>query len=207
MKNIAFTFLIFLTLAQYTFGQNKEIEIVQKNINGEIVLSVKNNSSERKEVTLNVNGNGYEKVNMPITKMVNKNETTEFVTLKPSSKKGINFSSNYTYVSKPTEQETKINSKKSETLNSFSKIDLSKGVVVFTKTGCSRCNKTVNYLIENNIKYTGLNITENQDINNLMWQKLSENKVSNEITMPVIIVNGKLTHSHKDLDTFLKKIK
>lgn len=207
MKNTALTFLLFLSLVQNTFGQNKEIEVVQENINGEIVISFKNNSSERKEVTLIVKGNGYVKVKMPITKLVDKNETTEFVTLKPSSKKGMYFSSNYTYVSKPIDQETKTNIIQSETVKTDSKIDLSKGIIVFTKTGCPRCSKTVNYFIDNNIKFTELNTSENQDIDNLMWQKIIENKTLNSIKMPVIIVNGKLTHSHKDLDAFLKKIK
>lgn len=59
---------------------------------------------------------------------------------------------------------------------------------------------------DNNIKYTDMETTKNKEFNNLMWQKLRENKVSNTILMPVIIINGKITHSHKDLNSFLEKI-
>jgi len=87
-----------------------------------------------------------------------------------------------------------------------SNIDCSKGIIVFTKTGCPRCNKTLNYLVDNNIQFKYMDVVKNQEFNDLMWEKLHDNNVSNEIVMPVIIINGKLSHSHKDLDLFLKKI-
>lgn len=181
-----------------SFAQTKEIEIIQNNINDSIVLSIKNNSTERKQVSVTITGSGFQKIKMPITKNVNKNEIEEFVTLKPVSKKGINFNIKYTYISISSANEIK-NANKIE-------IDFSKGIFIFTKIGCPRCSKVLNYLNDNNIKYTDMETTKNKEFNNLMWQKLRENKVSNTILMPVIIINGKVTHSHKDLDSFLKKI-
>lgn len=206
MKNIILSSLVFLTLFQFSYGQSKEIEVVQNHTNGETIIFIKNNSTERKEVTLNISGSGFEKVKTPIVKLVDKNETIEFVTLKPSSNKSITFSLNYTYISKPEDKETKITTDKNESQTSELKPDLSKGVILFSKNGCSRCSWAINYLNENDIKYTNLNVTENQEYHALMWQKLSENKVTSAVTMPVVIINGKLTHSHKDLDSFLKKL-
>ena len=207
MKPIFLKFSLFFFVFANVSAQTKDIEVTQNNVNGAIVISVKNNTSERQEVSLTITGNGFEKIKTPVTKNVNKAAIIEFVTLKPTSKSGIQFSSNYTYISKPTDEEMKAKSKKLETKKPDSAIDFSKGIIVFTKTRCPRCTKILNYLLDHNIVFTHMNITENQEYNNLMWKKLEENKVSNEIVMPVIMINGKLTHSHQDLDSFLKKIK
>jgi len=114
MKQLLLKFSFLLFTLTNTFAQTKDIEVIQNNVNGAIVISIRNNTSERKEVRLTINGDGFEKIQMPIVKDVKKNEVKEFVTLKPISKKGVNFTSNYIYFSKPTEDEIRITSKKIE---------------------------------------------------------------------------------------------
>ena len=58
----------------------------------------------------------------------------------------------------------------------------------------------------NKIEFTELTITNNQKNNELMWKKINSVKPI-KITFPVIINNEKLTHSHNDLDLFLKNLK
>ena len=79
-------------------------------------------------------------------------------------------------------------------------------IVVFTKKGCSRSKKTIDYLNFNNIKFIELNTTDNKENAEIMWKKINLTKPIS-ITYPVIVINNKLTHSHKDLDLFLKQIK
>ena len=51
-----------------------------------------------------------------------------------------------------------------------------------------------------------MNTTDNKENAEIMWKKINLTKPIS-ITYPVIVINNKLTHSHKDLDLFLKQIK
>lgn len=198
-------FLVLCFVMVSSFGQTTDIEIIQKNTTELVIVSIKNNTSERKEVSLIVVG--YDNIKDPITKLVNKGEVTEFTRLLPSSKKSAKASLAYTYVSKPTDEEIDIKQKKLEQKKGNLNADFSKGVFVFTSLGCGRCERTLNYLLDNNLNFQNFDTTENPEFLNLMWKKLKEKRSPDKIKMPVIIVDGRLTYSHKDLDIFLKKIK
>ena len=49
-------------------------------------------------------------------------------------------------------------------------IDMSKGIFVFSKEGCGRCQAVEKYLNESSISFTKLNITKNTQYASLMWQ-------------------------------------
>lgn len=144
-----------------------------------------------------------------------------FCELKSIKNKPFNYNLSYTYISKPKVKEvdnsktvkvvsSNVVLKNNESASKDSKTkmeDLSKGIYVFVKDGCSRCALTLKYLDENNIKHKVFYISKNKESGDLMWAKLAEiNFFGGKLTMPIIIVDGKISYSHKDLQGFLKNL-
>ena len=107
-------------------------------------------------------------------KLVNKNEKVDFVTLQFLKNQAYQYNTSSTYSSKPTEAEIQIKTKRLEEKTTKFFVDLSKGIVNFSKEGCPRCNTTTNYLLENDIDFKFLNTTKDIEARNLMWKKLEE---------------------------------
>jgi glutaredoxin len=84
---------------------------------------------------------------------------------------------------------------------------INKGVFVMTKTACPRCEETLLYLKKNKIVFTQLKYDSAEDRAKI-WVLIKEDKsLPKNITFPIIVINGKLSHSHVDLTKFLKTIK
>lgn len=219
-KNILLLLCFFMISA--LFGQKKDIEIISVATEEGYSFSIKNNTTDLKEVTLNITGTGFSKIKFPIIKNVNSSEIVNFCELKTLKGKQPSFKANYTYITVVNKQDEKkvpekiiiakdINeqSKSSDKETSIkAKDSLSKGIYVFAKDGCSRCAKTIKHLDENKIQSTIYNISKKKEYNDLMWKRLFDNKfLGGSVTFPVVIVNGKISHSHKDLNAFLKTLK
>ena len=214
--------LWFVLLLTYTsfFGQNKEIEILETKSTESVIISIKNNTKEAKEISLTIKGTGFEKIISPVVKTVESNDLIIFCELKPIKNKQFNYNLSYSYISKPkvknfdnpSTQKQLANKNIVPSNDNTSKIsltendDLSKGIYVFAKDGCPRCGLTLKYLEENKINYKVFYISKNKEAKELMWTKLTEINFSGKLTMPVVIVNGKLSYSHKDLPGFLKTL-
>ncbi|MFT6053326.1 MAG: glutaredoxin [Roseivirga sp.] len=81
-------------------------------------------------------------------------------------------------------------------------------IIVFDKDGCSRCDKTLNYLESKKIKHHVLNITENKDNAQMMNGYASELGLNlTTITTPMILMGGTINFNISDLDGFLFKMK
>ena len=84
---------------------------------------------------------------------------------------------------------------------------LRKGVVVFSKDGCGKCQYAVKYLKENNIQFQEINISKSEDDQSLMWKMLMEDGFADTyVQTPVILVNGKANYN-MDLKAFLATLK
>ena len=208
--------IVFFLIAIIGYSQEQPVEILYSKIDNGYVIKAKNNSDERQEVKLTmeiVNLNGYKE---PITKLVPAKTTLDMVTLTfPTVGNGkYDFSYTFNYISKPTEGEIALKDKilKEKLIKKTVKRagDLKKGIIVFSIDGCSRCHYTTRYLIDNNIDFKILNVTENKDLNDLMWTLLREDNplISGKtILMPVIIVDGKISHTMDDLKGFVSNLK
>jgi glutaredoxin len=85
--------------------------------------------------------------------------------------------------------------------------NLNKGVFVMTKKACPRCEETVSYLKKNKITFNELKYDSAEDRAKI-WNLIKEDKsLPKNITFPIIVINGKVSHSHEDLTKFLKTIK
>lgn len=89
--------------------------------------------------------------------------------------------------------------------NNFEK--LNRGIVLFSKEGCSRCEQAKVYFSKNEIVYKEININTTKNGNRLMWKYISK-KDSNlqNVKLPVLLVNGKINYNIKNLPVFLKEL-
>lgn len=85
--------------------------------------------------------------------------------------------------------------------------NLNKGVFVMTKKACPRCEETLLYLKKNKIAFTELKYDSAEDRAKIWNLIKNDTTLPKNITFPIIIINGNLSHSHQDLTKFLKTIK
>ena len=142
--------------------------------------------------------------------MIPAKSTTEIATLTFIKGKSNKYSSKYSYRPKPTQEELDFQKKRLEEKAIESIGDISKGIVVFSKDGCTRCHFTTSYLLDNNVDFKLLNTTENKEYNKLMWallkRKLPESTLKS-VVMPVILIDGELSYNMKDIKTFVTNLK
>jgi glutaredoxin len=201
------SFLFVITIG---YSQKQKVEVLTKKNKDNYVFSAVNYSTIQQEITLTLtveNLRGYKK---PITKLIPAKSTVKLVTLTFIKGKGNKCTSKYSYKPKPTKEEIAFQEKRLKEKSQEDIGDITKGIVVFSKDGCSRCHYTTSYLLDNNIDFKLLNTSENKDYNHLMWTLIKENNplagIKN-VTMPVILINGKLSHSMKDLKSFVTDLK
>jgi len=204
MKLVAFFLLISISFIGNT--QTKPITVTSEKQDKLLVIQATNNTALTQEVTITLTKRkGLRGYTRPLTQLVRPGETLTFYEL--TILEAYSWASKYSSKPKATAQEQKAFDKerKAYLLNSLEGVDITQGIVVFDKTGCPRCHRTTSYFMDNNVDFKLLNVTENKEYHELMWTLLRENKaVKGEITMPVIMVDGKLSHSHEDLIGFLK---
>lgn len=203
-----FILLLMIGIPLTINSQEKPITVTAKEQDQLLIFNATNHTELTQEVTLTLTKRkGLKGYTRPLTQLIRPGETLKFYELAVVG--AYSWASSYSYKPKATAQEQKAfdEERKSHLLNNLEDVDINKGIIVFDKTGCPRCHRTTSYFMDNNIDFKLLNVTENKEYHELMWSLLSENKVTKgEITMPVIMVDGKLSHSHEDLVRFLKLI-
>ncbi len=204
MKTIVF---LFLCISSSIYAQSKPITFKVSEADSKLVFICTNNSTTSYDVTLTLTKkkglSGYTK---PITKKVTPETNLVFASLPIKGSYSYSYKTSYK-TSKKTKKELQdiAHTKKEALLKDLSKINT--GIVVFDKSDCPRCQRSTAYLVENNIKFKLLNITDNKENKELMWSLLRAEGVTKNIVTPVFLVDGKLSHSHEDLNTFLESLK
>ena len=197
----------FLLCNTVVFSQQKLIEFKAEKQPNKLIIHGTNNSEEPLEITLTIKDikmlKGYDG---PITKVVPAKSKAVFKELSYEYD-FYKYRLSYTYKKLETELQKKIKNANKEDyyLKDLSKID--EGIVVFDDDGCGRCRLVTNYLIGNDIDFKIINLANNKDNQKLMWKTVKEKGASMKVKAPVIIVNGELSHSHADLESFLKGLK
>jgi len=198
-KPFFYVFLSFLLITTFSFSQEKPIEIIVVKENGKLIFNCVNNSKYPYEITFKIKeakglrGNRY-----PITKIIEPQTTQQ---LKTFTFKG-SYSYDYSFNHKIPSDVFK---DPSFELTDGTKIN--EGIVVFNNTDCSRCNRTTSYLLENDIDFKLIDVSNNTENKNLMRSIVRGSGHKGEYVTPVILINGELSHSHENLMTFLKNIK
>lgn len=204
-KFILAVLLLWNTMA--LIGQEKPIQITVEKTTNTHLFKVFNATEMPQEVTfeltklegLRVSGN------KKVVKIVPPGGELTFVRARVVAEKtSSSWSYSYTLPEQFLAQQARKNQQRLKALLVDSDAELNNGIVVFNKEGCPRCAYSTNYLLENNIPFRMLNTVESKENNSLMWNYLKANGVEEgTVTMPVILVDGKLTHSHEDLLAFL----
>jgi len=87
-------------------------------------------------------------------------------------------------------------------------LDIDNSIIVFSKSNCGRCTRTIEYLKTNNIKFTEKSITKSKknrkELNNHLFESGFK---GGSFSTPVIVVDGKVNYNIEKLDTFLSKLK
>jgi glutaredoxin len=79
-----------------------------------------------------------------------------------------------------------------------------KGVHLFTMRGCGRCSWTKQMMDKKGIAYQHYD-TDKPNYNSIMWKQLSKGGHKGErITMPVIVVDGKVHYNIKELGNLVE---
>ena len=196
-------FLILAFVSLQAVAQKKAIEFKTEKSDNTLSIFGYNNSKEPLDITLVIKDikmlKGYTK---PITKRVPANSKLHFIDL-TFQYEVFEYKLSYSYKKVPTDIDNKIASynKKDHYLKDVSKIN--EGIVVFDDEGCSRCRTVTNYLVAHDMDFKIVDLSQGDANNNLMWKMVKEKGVSLKVKAPVIMVDGKLSHSHQDLNAFL----
>lgn len=82
-----------------------------------------------------------------------------------------------------------------------------KGIVVYSKEGCGRCNYVTEYLKKNNIPFEYLNITKDKAADQQMSKVLfASGFKGGSFTTPLVTVDDQAHYNIKDLKSFLAKL-
>lgn len=205
-----------LTILFFCFGslcasaQKNDVELLKSEAGNEITYYVKSNVRDAMTVEMNIEGTGFTtSVPVPV-----KTDLTAFekkllvkINLDPSGNSSYNVSYR-TYKKTSTPSGPQITGIRSGfTTGSAERPELKKGVVLFSKDGCGKCQYAKNYLKENNIAFQELNISQNTEDQQYMWKALMEGGFNDSsVQTPVIMVDGKI-HYNMDLKAFLAGLK
>jgi glutaredoxin len=207
MKNILITISLGL-LVFLGHSQKKDIEVVNKQTDKGFILSAVNNSKVQQEVTLTVAAKNLKGYKAPITKLVPAKTTVEMVTLLFVKNKQASFQCSYTFKPKLSDAEKKLQAKRLEEKVTKDIGNINEGIVVFSKDGCSRCHLTTSFMLDNNIDFKMINTSAGDENDRFMWDMIKkDNPLIKRLTMPVILIDGKISYNINDLKGFVAKLK
>ncbi len=224
-NKIAILILIFFSLS--AFAQN-EVQLEEEKTDKGIVLTAVNSSNQSIQVIVTINSAGFGlKKEEVFSAAIDGNSRKEIVTLVPRPGRQCTYSANLSYTTKkesPTVTQTKITKTTKTTtqqpiasapakqsavkpVEKKNPLTGKKGIVVYSKQGCGRCDYVTKYLRDNNIPFQDLNISTNQAADDEMVEILFANGFKGgSFTTPVITVDDKMHYNIKDLRGFLAEL-
>jgi glutaredoxin len=193
--------LSFLVVAQ------KDVQLFEKQENGQIVIYAKNVSKQDLKIDLRIESSGLNLSNsMPHTQILKAGTTEEAITLTPIPNMAWSYktSLSYTPVDNKTDYSISTESPKHKGKKPLTE---SNGIVLYTKPGCGRCKQAVNHLQKSGTQYREVDISERSSDVDAMWLALREQGFEgSSIKTPVIQINRKLYYQMQDVDAFLEKM-
>jgi glutaredoxin len=200
---------LLLLTTTFTTAQNQPVKIEATEQDQKLVFICTNNSAITQEVTITLTQRkGLRGYTRPITKRVAPSTTTTLASFTIAGAYNYKYSTSWKEVPNIKEQQVRKEviaaRTKGKILRDLSKINT--GIVIFDNTDCPRCQRSTAYLLDNNVPFKLLNITDNKKNHKLMWDLLEAQGVTGTINTPVILVEGELSWSHEDLPAFLKSL-
>ncbi len=185
------------------FGQQQDVELTSVQEGNKIKVTATNHSKIQQEITVSATIENLKGYDGPITKLLPANKSAEITVLEMVPNKQVAFSASYTFIPKPTDAEIALQDQllKEKTIKSLE--DMKEGIVLFYKDGCPRCNYVTTYMLNNDIGFKLIDTTSDEKSQVLMWDllKLEKPELKN-VTMPVVLVNGKIAYDIENLKRF-----
>lgn len=207
MKKITLV-LICTLIAFIGYSQKKDIEVVSVKSEDAFILSAINNSNVQQEITLTVVQKNLKGYSIPITKLIPSKSNVELIILFFIKNKRSECSYSYTFKPSLTDEEKIIQEQKLKEKTVTKLNNLKEGIIVFSKDGCPRCHYTTRYLIDNNIDFRLVDVTNNKEQNKTMWEFVKlENPIIETLKMPVLIYNGEVLYNIENLKEFIPTLK
>lgn len=215
-------------LSFVTYGQDGPIEVVSVEQDGQYILTGKNSSPDQDlEVNISITSTGFGLPGLKtITVVIPANSDKELIVMTPEPNKDASYSIEYGYktTSKSiTQSKPSISKEKSDKaidvrrksaannpkhLQDHNPLFKRKGIYVYSKKGCGRCNFVTKFLKENDIEFVYRDITDNKTHNDELTQVLFSNDFKGgSFTTPVVTIDNELFYNIKDLPGFLEGIK
>jgi len=201
MKSFLSGLITTLVLSISTFAQSP-IAIEEVKVPGGIEFIAHSQSDSDVELTLSLSQlkkvKGYTK---PVTEIIPAGEAVKILRIKTFHGYTYKYEIELVMSSPSTRSTADLPSKNS----SYDK-SLDKGIVLFHQTTCQRCTYAGNYLVENGVPFTPLDIADAEN-NALMWKKLREQGFTGSgFQTPAIMVDGEISHSHKNIKKFMSQL-
>ena len=196
--------LIFMTVS--VSAQQKDIEFKVEDNDKTLSIICYNNSDATQEVVLSVlDIKGLKGYKDPIKKQVSPKSSLKFIDLTYEYVYSYKLSYSKKKIVTAEEKEAKIAEKQSHYLKDLSKIN--QGIIIFDDAECTRCSYATSYLIDHNIDFKIVDISNSKKNLDLMWDTIRASGQSMNVKTPVIMVDGEVSHSHADLRQFLEGLK
>ena len=204
MKNITSIFWIAIFASCFmTYAQEYQVELLSSQNEKGFVLSAKNNSSIQQEVTLTLETKNLRGYKEPIKKLVEAGKTLEMITLYFIPGKASDFSTSYQFNPKPTDSEIAAQDEKLKAKTLENVEDIENGITLFYQDGCPRCAFATTYMLDNDIDFKLIDVTDQNENNAAMWELLiKKNPELDEVIFPVFIINGDISYNIEDLGNF-----
>lgn len=197
---------LLLMLSITSFAQQKDIEFKVEDNDKTLSIICYNNSDATQEVVLSVlDIKGLKGYKDPIKKQVSPKSSLKFIDLTYEYVYSYKLSYSKKKIVTEKEKEDKLAEKTSHYLKDLSKIN--QGIVIFDDIECSRCSYATSYLLDRNIDFKIVDISNNKKNLDLMWDTIRASGQSMNVKTPVIIVDGEVSHSHANLKEFLEGLK
>ena len=221
--------LLLIILPSFLFAQDNKVELLEINVDDGILLKGVNHYTDQSisfVVEISSVGFGLKKLET-IAKNIPAGGEVDIITLKPTPNRECSYSAQFSYKAKSVTTKTIVTktttkspvdkttdsaaaSTKVEAQAEMFKSELApasetnkKGIVVYSKAGCGRCEYLTNYLNENKIPFADLNITTDEAANKEMSTALfASGFKGGSFTTPVIVVDGEVFYNVKDLKGF-----
>ena len=199
MKEVLLTIGLTLFVGSVLLGQNVIVEA--KSEGEEVILIAQNNEDSDYEVTIRFDTKGYGiKRGSNVVKLIPSKETTEIGRYKKRGKRKSYFKYSY-------EIKKKSRSVKNESGEKTSTTD-DPDLYIYSKDGCGRCLRTIEFLNANNIFFVEKNISNDpKSYEELTALLFDSGFKGGKFSTPVIVVEGNVNYSIRDLDNFLQGLK
>ncbi len=198
----AVVFLCFSPL----WSQSDNIEIVDEQNDRDLVIKAINHSDLRQELVLEIEATNLSGYNGPITKLIASKDTVIMtnLTIIPGQ---WSYRTKCVFTPKPTDSEIALQDEGLKEKNLKEVQDLGKGIVLFYQDGCPRCAYVTTFMLNNGIAFKIFDITNNENDNQMMWNLIKmEAPELEKVTLPVFLVNGKISYNIEDLKGYTKNL-